>query len=311
MPDSAKGRVRVRGLHRSSKHLPLWEVIARTHAWEEAGIELIGLEHCKSPPAAEAALLDGNIDFISGNHLTPYALLAEGKPIVSIASPDNFTRGAICSTEPVRSILDLRGKRVADTPLTGRDGGFRHSRGNHMMYMIRAGMGVDEVEWVEVAGKPEQFEALRSGAADAAITGVAEMSVVEMEFHTLVLEPLPMISGPTITTTMTALEAKPGLGEGLVKALVLGIFCARTKREETEAILRDLDRRAGCVSEYDTLARLPVKPYPNAQAVINAHELSCMKFPIAKQVDALALWDLHYLKMLDASGFIDRLYGAA
>jgi len=87
MADSTKGNITVRGVYRSHSHVPIWEVIEKAHIWEQVGIEPTRLEYCESPPDAEAALFDGSIDFISGNHLTPYVLVAEGKPIVSIASP--------------------------------------------------------------------------------------------------------------------------------------------------------------------------------------------------------------------------------
>ncbi|MCH6545228.1 MAG: hypothetical protein IH796_04430 [Deltaproteobacteria bacterium] len=158
MAESTKGNITVRGVYRSHSHLPIWEVIEKAHIWEQVGIEPTQMEYCESPPVAEAALFDGSIDFISGNHLTPYVLVAEGKPIVSIASPVNATRATITSTQPIKSVLDLRGKRVADTPLEGRDGGFHHGRGNHMMYIVRAGMRLDEIKWVDVEGRAQQLE---------------------------------------------------------------------------------------------------------------------------------------------------------
>jgi hypothetical protein len=42
--------------------------------------------------------------------------------------------------------------------------------------------------------------------------------------------------------------------------------------------------------------------------VINAYELGCIKSPEAREISALALWDIHYLRELDNSGFIDKLY---
>ena len=37
----------------------------------------------------EILKFDGKIDFISGNHITPYARVGQGKPIVCLASPSN------------------------------------------------------------------------------------------------------------------------------------------------------------------------------------------------------------------------------
>ena len=130
----------------------------------------------------------------------------------------------------------------------------------------------------------------------------------EMGLHILPLGPLPMINGPTLTTSYTVLQKKKGLGERLVKALVLGIHFAKTQRQKTQKILDGLNKRTGEDYQYSRLERMPSKPYPDAQAIINAYDLGCIKAPEAKQLSPMALWDMHYLRELDNSGFIDKLY---
>ncbi len=298
----------VRIFYRSSSHLPIWEVIKQARIWEQVGINLTGFEYCGSPPETEAALFDGKIDVISGDHLTPYGLVAQGKPIVSLASPVNSKTEKIIARKPVKSLHDLRGLRVADTPMEGRDGGFHHGRGNHMMYLIRAGVGLDEVKWVDLEDSEEHLKAVLANNADAIFGSGDTEKYVSQGLHVLPLPPLPMINGATLTTSLKTLKQKPGLGERLVKALVLGIHYARTKPDETEKILADLNKRTGRNYRYARLARYPAKPYPDVQAVTNAYELGCMKSPEAKTLSPMALWDLHYLRELDDSGFIDRLY---
>lgn len=304
----AQRKINIRGVYRSGSHLPIWEVLQEAGVWEKAGLDLVSFDYCAMPPDAEAALFKGDIDFISGDHLTPYGLVAQGKPIVSIASPVNGQNASVASRDPMKSIQELRGMRIADTPMEGRNGGFQHPRGNHMMYLIRAGIGINEVQWVEHDDSEAQFEALKSGRADARfISGTGER-YKELGFHILSLGPLPMINGPTLTTSYTVLHKKKGLGERLVKALVLGIHFAKTKRDKTEKILENLNKKKGESYQYRSLERMPEKPYPDPQGVINAYELGCIKAPEAKQVNPLALWDLHYLRELDNSGFIDKLY---
>ena len=305
----AQRKIKIRGVYRSGSHLPIWEVLQQAGVWEKVGLDLVSFDYCAMPSGAEAALFKGDIDFISGDHLTPYGLVAQGKPIVSIASPVNGQNASVASREPIKSIQDLRGKRIADTPMEGRDGGFHHGRGNHMMYLIRAGIEIKEVQWIEDESSDAQFEALKSGKADARfISGVGER-YKELGFHILSLGPLPMINGPTLTTTYTVLHRKKELGERLVKALVMGIHFTKTQRDKTEEILENLNQKKGASFQYKSFERMPKKPYPDPQGVINAYELGCMKAPEAKQVNPLALWDLHYLRELDNSGFIDALYG--
>ena len=52
---------------------------------------------------------------------------------------------------------------------------------------------------------------------------------------------------------------------------------------------------------------MPLRPYPDNQAVANAYELCCMQYPEAKAISPLALWDTHYLRDLDLAGFIQEL----
>ena len=304
----AQRKIKIRGVYRSGSHLPIWEVLQEADIWEKVGLDLVSFDYCAMPPDAEKALFKGDIDFISGDHLTPYGLVVQGKPIVSIASPVNGQNASVASREPMNSIQDLRGKRITDTPMEGRDGGFHHGRGNHMMYLIRAGIGINDGQWIEDENSDAQFEALKSGTADARfISGTGER-YKDLGLHVLTLGPLPMINGPTLTTSYTVLHKKKGLGERLVKALVLGIHFSKTKREKTEKILKNLSKKKGDSFEYRTLERMPKKPYPDPQGVINAYELGCIKSPEAKQLSPLALWDLHYLRELDNSGFIDKLY---
>jgi ABC-type nitrate/sulfonate/bicarbonate transport system substrate-binding protein len=304
----AQRKIKIRGVYRSPSHLPLWEVLQEAGIWEKAGAELADFEYCAQPPDAEKALFKGDIDFISGDHLTPYGLVAQGKPIVSLASPVNAQNASIASREPLKSIQDLRGRRIADTPMEGRDGGFHHGRGNHMMYLIRAGISIDQVQWVESEDSDEQYQALKSGKADARfISGTGE-KYRQDGFHILPLGPLPMINGPTLTTSYTVLHKKKGLGEALVKAQVLGIHFAKTQRAKTEKILEKLSKKKGDTYHYRSLERMPVKPYPDAQAIINAYDLGCMKSLEARKLSPMALWDLHYLRELDNSGYINKLY---
>ena len=72
--------------------------------------------------------------------------------------------------------------------------------------------------------------------------------------------------------------------------------------------MENLNKKKGESFQYRTFERMPKKPYPDPQGVINAYELGCIKAPEARQVSPLALWDLHYLRELDNSGFINKLY---
>ena len=145
--------IRVRAIYRSPSHLPIWEVIDKAGIWEKVGIEVTSFEFCNSSATTERALFAGEIDFVSGNHISPYALVAEGKPIVSIASPGNSVNDRLISRKPVQSLAEIEGGRLGDTAIRDSAGGYHHPRGNHMLYIMRAGLTLEDVEWVQLGGR--------------------------------------------------------------------------------------------------------------------------------------------------------------
>ena len=304
----------IRGYYRSHSHLPIWEVMDKAGVWERVGLK-VSFEFCDSSSAAEKALFDGTVDFVSGNHISPYLLVRRGKPIVCLASPSNSVNDKLVSCLPIKDVSELRGKRIGDTTLVDSIGGYHHPRGNHMLYVMRGGLRLDEVEWVELSESNKEFhgmqlDVLRSGKVDAIfVTGNTE-KFEQAGLHVLPLDRLPMINGPTLTSTLTTLQKKDRLAERLVKAQVLGIHFARTHRGETEKILEGLRQRVPeCKNvNYRSVAKLLPKPYPDHEAVANAYKLCCLKTPETEEMSPMALWDLHYLRELDHSGFIDALY---
>jgi hypothetical protein len=118
-----------------------------------------------------------------------------------------------------------------------------------------------------------------------------------------------MINGATITTTYDILHKKEQLGERLVRAQILAIHYAKTHTDEAQKLL---DTKVGRpYTEHggraQSIARYPMKPYPTQAAIDSAFELCCMQYEETQEIQPAALWDLHYLRELELSGFIDEL----
>src|SRR5207247_9765127 len=122
--------------------------------WEKVGLK-VSFEFCDSSSAAEKALFEGSVDFVSGNHISPYLLVRRGKPIVSLTSPSNSVNEKLVAGFLIKEVSDLRGKRIGDTTLVDSIGGYHHPRGNHMLYVMRGGVKLEEVECVEVSEAKE------------------------------------------------------------------------------------------------------------------------------------------------------------
>jgi ABC-type nitrate/sulfonate/bicarbonate transport system substrate-binding protein len=298
-------------------HSQFWELADKAGILRKMRLTLCSSEETDDPRVAEAALFNGQIDFICGNHITPYKWVGLGKPIVCLASPSNAVGGRVVTREPVASLADFkaRGIHVADTNLVSSQGIAGHGRLNHILHVMNQGYREDEIEWLEMGQSEDPgtqarlIEAVKSGKADAAFVGRVRGDLAAEGLHVVNLPTLEMINGTTITTSYEALNKKEGLAERLVQAMVETIHYARMHPEQAQRFLDVKDNRpysqhGGRVS---TVANAPIKPYPSGQGVLNAYALSCMRYEEARAANPLALWDTHYLRDLDLSGFIDEL----
>lgn len=309
---------RMRGIYRSATHLPIWAVLRDAGIWDRVGLELTQFDYVDDSSIAEHLLLSGEIDFISGNHISTYTQFFEGQPIVHLTSPSNSVHDTVATREPISSVAELRGKRLGETMQISPTGGYAHNRGNHVLYLMRDGVQPTEVEWVELAPKMsddfrrKQLEAMQDGRIDATFVTGDTQEYEEAGFSLFHPERLPMINGPTITCSSATLRRRPELADRLVKAQILGIHFANAHTDQTNEILARLARDEAEVrgATADRITRFPRKPYPELPAVANAYELACLQTPETRQVSPLALWNLHYLRELDDSGFIDNLYAA-
>ena len=301
-----------------ANHSTLWELADKSGVLASLNMTLESLDACPSSNLAEDAIFGGKVDFVAGNHITPYYWVTQGKPIVCLASPSNSVKDRIVSRKPLASLEEFKGKslRIADSYMLDSFGGYQHPRGNHLLDIREAGFADEDVQWVEVDDlqapdfRKKALAALNEGKADIAFSGGNPDDLAKEGFYILDLPTLPMVNGPTITTGYEALYKKDRLAERLVKAAVLTIHYAKMHPDEAQKLLdarlgKPYTERGGRAT--GAIGRLPMKPYPSTAAVANAYELCVMHHPGTETISPMALWDLHYLRDLDLSGFIDEL----
>ena len=132
------------------------------------------------------------------------------------------------------------------------------------------------------------------------------------------IEPLPMMYYTTISTSMKFVEQHPDIVERFLKALIEGVHFFKTQPDRAIAIIRErytregkLDQEAAAQTYHSYAGLLEPKLYPTMAAIANVYQEACHADADAKRVNPLALWDLHPLRKIDDSGFVDELYGSA
>jgi NitT/TauT family transport system substrate-binding protein len=173
-----------------------------------------------------------------------------------------------------------------------------------------------DVTILEIGSQPARFAALESGKVQAAMIAVpSTLKAKALGFHTLAdLQMLGLEYQHTgLATTQALIKSRPDLVRNVMKAYVEGIHYYKTHRAESMAILGkylktpDADMLAEVYEHLGTLLT-PEKPYPTLRGIeIMLREMST-KDAKAKARLPEDFVDLTFIKELDNSGFIDRLY---
>jgi ABC-type nitrate/sulfonate/bicarbonate transport system substrate-binding protein len=110
-------------------------------------------------------------------------------------------------------------------------------------------------------------------------------------------------------------EKRPDIVDRFLRGLCEGIAYLKTHRAESIKIIKEKYDEEGKLDDemashlYEELKSiLQAKPYATLQAVSNVYEISIEQDKEAAKTDPLSLWDFHFLRRIDDSGFIDNLY---
>jgi ABC-type nitrate/sulfonate/bicarbonate transport system substrate-binding protein len=264
---------------------------------------------------ATAGLLTGELDIVSGNHHSLYARRGlHGEPFVHIAQTNSqWNQHWLVAAKSINKVADLKGKRLTIVKLKG------HPGLNVWLYLKQNGLldGKD-VQMVDGDRKTEErVRQVMAGKYDATFVGaVDQMRAKAMGAHVVEVPTFPMIEGVTLTTTTRYVNSHPEEVSSVLHALVDAIHYYRTNRQGTLDIInktcRDMlklksDEELETFYQYQAETYLP-KPYPTPESVQNVFQLGVRDTPEVEGFNPLVMWDLHHLRAIDDSGYIDKLY---
>lgn len=302
--------------YRSSSHLLLHHVIAQSGSWEKHGLD-VNYDTFISSTDAHADVPTGKVEFVSGNHISPYGHRARGDEWVYLGQATNVANLSLVvrADSEISQISDLREKTIASG--SEKD---RHPNLNEWLYLKQRGLDVDKDEVAILARDDHRNKSTRDmildGDADAALmtppntqlAAVAGLKVIEVES-------LPMILNTTVSTSLTFVRGNPDLVRRFLKGMLEGIAFFNTQPEKSKNIIQESYTRKGTLSDevvqqvYDNLTEtLEPTLYPTLDAISNVYQLGVRQDQDAAKVSPLALWDLHHLREIDDSGFINDLY---
>ncbi len=306
---------KLRIIYRSNSHAPLWLVADRSGSWQKNNLDVDTSPQLVREKAVEA-LKNGHVDLISGNHHNLYVRNAKnGEDFVHLAqATNNWTENRLVVNREIQSVQDLKGKKIAADKLTS------HAGLNIWLFLKQEGLDADrgDVELVELRGSSEdRWRRVVNGEfAGTFVTLPHDARAAAAGAHVIVVRAIPMIRGVTLTTTMGFVQRHEEEIRSLTRGFVDAIHFFITRKQETLEILREhaapilkLQSDGEVEKLYDEWAQsLERKPYPSPAAIANVFQLAVRRDPEIAGFNPLALWDTHFVRELDDSGYIDRLY---
>jgi NitT/TauT family transport system substrate-binding protein len=173
-----------------------------------------------------------------------------------------------------------------------------------------------DVAIVQIGSQPARFSALESGKIHGIMVSIPLTAKAKrMGLNTLAdLQMLGLEYQHTgLAFSQDLIKKQPELVRNVLKAFVDSIHFMKTRRQETIGILAKYlksDDTEALDEAYDSVLHslIPEKPYPTIKGIqIMLREMG-VKEPAARSARPEQFVDLTFMKELDSSGFIDRLY---
>ena len=210
---------KLRVIYRSNSHAPLWLVADKSGCWNKNGLDVDTSPQLVRERAVES-LKNGNVDLISGNHHNLYVRNARnGEDFVHLAQPtNNWTENKLVVKPGIRSVQDLKGKKIAADKLTS------HAGLNIWLFLKQAGLDADrgDVELVEFPGSSEErWKRVVSGEFDGTFVTIPhDARAANAGAHVIEVAAIPMIRGVTLTTTTSFVKSHTDEMRQMTKGLV-------------------------------------------------------------------------------------------
>jgi ABC-type nitrate/sulfonate/bicarbonate transport system substrate-binding protein len=226
---------------------------------------------------------------------------------VAVAATDCILRAHIIGGPHIRSLEELKGKRIGISARRDTTTGFG-------ALTLARRMGWDPVRDVSIKLGGRDVEALREGLVDAIVASEMRYAVAKSEGFPILADTQAWGVALAGNSVMAEKEwlADPSNHEAvrrLLRALAEALAIYHRDRELGISILQDwhgIDDREVAETAYDRGRWMPRKPYPCYEGVDNTFELYDSNE--MRKYSPGDFYEDGFMKTLDESGFIDTLY---
>jgi NitT/TauT family transport system substrate-binding protein len=306
-PASAADKLRI-GYGAPSVTMSILWITKEGKLFEKNGldVEVLYLESA----LVQRALITGTIAFGEMTGSLMAAPKLQGADLVMVASFLNNLLYRLVARPEVRSVTDLKGKRVGVSRFGA--GADRATR----LLLTKLGLNPEkDVVLLQIGGSPIRNAALLAGSIDATIVDPPDHKRLQ-EAGMRILANMEEMKIPFqhtgLVTTRAQVSQSPDLARRVVKSFVEGIQLASANSEVSKRAFRKylrLQQERELDDAYQLLRSFVTKkPYPTVEGFKAVLAELAEQIPAAKIADAREFFDTRFLEELDRSGYIDGLY---
>jgi len=310
---SARMRVNIGAASVSSSALSLW-------AAEEQGIfAKHGVEAqlilIRGGSTLVASLLTGEIQAAFTSGVSVLGAAAQGVDVKMLTSISSRVSWKLIANPQIKKAEELRGKRFGVQSIVGSTWMYA------MLALEQLGLEPkrDNISFLPIGDPVTMGHALEAGRIDAAVLDpTLSQRLTSKGFSQLVdlAKTSATFPGLGVGVTRAYLQQHATTIERLVAALTEGLVFVQQPANKPVALkilmkhLRISDPSVAENGYQDHLLTLNRKPYPSLDGLRNAQRLMAQQNPKIATLKVEELIDARFVRKLDESGFIDRLYAA-
>jgi hypothetical protein len=265
----------------------------------------------KDETAYEMALFNGTADILIEHLEYLYAEVQKGRKITFFCAPSKGGGLDLVVQQKVQTVEAFRGARMAVRA---------HGQPHAVALWLRM-LGLErDVETVIIhdreVGRWGQWRKVVDGECIATFMSPLYLpAALEAGLKVLPVPDIPIVGHFAQACLADFARNNHDGMRAYVKSLLHALAWLTLQSDQAFAELESAIAEAMSLSDHAELRRrfdsvvngLKRRPYPTPQGIANTYDIATIEYPEAKGLNPLALWDLHWVKDLDNTGFIDEI----
>jgi len=290
---------------------PLW-IAKDLGLFEKYGLDG-NLIYIASGVVSVNALLGGSVDIIAASGSSAVGAAARGAPIVIIASLGHIAYKLI-ALPSIKTVQDLKGKIIGSSRV-GAGSDFALQR---LLRKLGLTPGKDvQLIPTGVSESDRRLLMMMQGKIDATLgteDNILQLGNKGMKFSILadLYDAGVYTTGSDIATSRMLVKQHPRQLKSFLMAITEGTWIGRNNKDLTMRIYRKYmkiedQKLLESMHKNYLLGSIPVRPFPNEEAIQNDIEDLSYSLPHLRGKKAAEFLDLSLLKSMEEEGFFKRL----